>query len=122
VANDFAESGAPPLRPQKTKPKPFHEGKTENILRPPVGRGRGLRLSVRLWKSLAQTGYERVKLTHVLGAARWPVLKWPPMAGFQVAAEERLTEPAASESADFSTTQRFLRRLLTSPLSRVFGF
>jgi len=40
-----------------------------------------------LWKRLAQTGYERVKLNHVLGAARWPVLKWPRMAGFEVATE-----------------------------------
>ena len=80
VANDFR-------RPQKAKPKPFYEGKTEASSALPLVGTEGLRLRAGLWKSLAQTGYERVKLTHVLGAVRWPVLKWPRMAGFEVATE-----------------------------------
>jgi hypothetical protein len=82
VANDFR-------RPQKAKAKPklFYEGKTEASCALPLVGTEGLRLSARLWKSLAQTGYERVQLTHVLGAVRWPVLKWPRMADFEVATE-----------------------------------
>ena len=82
--------GFAPATPSKTKTKPFYEGKTETSYALPLVGTEGLRLRAGLWKSLAQTGYERVQLTHVLGAARWPVLKWPRMAGFEVATEGRV--------------------------------
>ena len=87
MANDFAIRGLRPCDPPRTKSKPFYEGKTEESSALPLVGTEGLRLRAGLWKRLAQTGNERVKLTHVLGAACWPVLKWPRMAGFEVATE-----------------------------------
>src|SRR5712692_9199654 len=77
VTNDFAARGLRPCDPPKTKSKPFYEGKTEESRALPLVGTEGLRFTAGLWKRLAKTGYERVKLNHVLGAARWPVLRWP---------------------------------------------
>ena len=41
----------------------------------------------RLWKTTCLNRLREAKTDDVLGAARWPVLKWPRMAGFQVATE-----------------------------------
>src|SRR5712692_8801292 len=106
VTNDFAARGLRPCDPPKTKSKPFYEGKTEESRALPLVGTEGLRFTAGLWKRLAQTGYERVKLNHVLGAARWPVLKWPRMAGFEVATEGLRPILESGNGGDSSSLRR----------------
>jgi hypothetical protein len=88
--------GFAPATPQKQNQNLSNEGKTKTSCALLLVGPEELCLRAGLWKTLAQTGYERVKLTHVLDAARWPVLKWPRMAGFEVA-----TEAIGSPEADW---------------------
>lgn len=54
------------------------------VLRPGLA---SITFSGRTAKYVCRNGHRRVINTLVLVQLRWPVLKWPRMAGFQVAAE-----------------------------------
>jgi hypothetical protein len=56
---------------------------------------------------VSRTDHRRVINTLVLVQFRWPVLKWPRMAGFQVAAEAaRLTEAGVLATSSLHFAER----------------
>src|SRR6266478_5518836 len=72
-----------------------------HVLRPGLA---SISFSGRTAKYVCRNGHRRVINTLVLVQLRWPVLKWPCMAGFQVAAEVSRREP------DLSLCRRKLAR------------